>query len=517
MLSQSAQQNLLDEHLDLVTEYMRSHRLRGFSRARYQQALTANPVLMNELIRQSPVRVIGAYDKVVDVLGPMGFKYPELGELVEKGFAPSTWRDFKDDTAGCRVTAKVLAKYPVSNLANMNPASFLKLALMDKELRDTPHTVLLRKLDETIDFYKANGLNTVGAVISRLRYPRMFHVGRAEIDAHLKGMEACFGRHGFKRASYLKTVFNPQAPYPRVFTVGAAEIAASANHLSKKLQRFGFTKAAWASAITQHPQLVLRTPDDLDERMQILIRRLAKHGVSKDDSLTLFAKNPKLFARDPSSVIERAEALQRHFGAQGLTVQHVVHGMQVFPALIRTQTEKLVDNLSGMAAYLQAEGVDTAPYFKAVCSNLSLAMAAAERQQDNHRLITASYAEGLLPVAPHNKDADPRVLALAYSATLAHSGEDIALRRLWSRLCGDDRHTHTAFFKTKRTVIEQDLRSQFGAQADMHALVEEELQGLESRLGVTFSALTHGTLASAKRTAPLRTRAPKKTAEKKPA
>lgn len=404
------------------------------------------------------------------------------------------------------MAARLLSKYPVTSEGNLNPASYLKLALMDKELRDTPPVVLVRKLDESIAFHAEHGHGASGAALSRLRYPRMFHVGRAEIDNHLEALDDYFGGEGYNRSSYLKNVFGKQVAYPRVFSATQADIWRSGEYLARALGPFGLQKAAWGSAIVQHPQLVLRSAEELDDRLKTMWRLLDKHKVPPEDVMKLYAANPKLFARDPSSVTERAEAFEEQFGKQGITVLQVVRGMQVFPAIIRTQTEKLIANVAGMQAYLEEERMDAAPYFKALGGNLSLSMVAPERQRDNHRLITASYSDGLLATAADKAETDPRVLAFGYSATLAHSGEDIALRRIWARLCGDERHTHAAFFKTRRTVIESDLRSRFGEQADLGQLVRDELQGLEARLGVTFDALTYGDLASAKRTAPQRSK-----------
>lgn len=88
-------QTLLSEHVELVTEYMQQHKLRNFSSRLYEQALNDKPEQAQILVRQSPVVVCAAFDKVVDVLQPFGFRYSDLGDIVERGFTPSLWQDFR--------------------------------------------------------------------------------------------------------------------------------------------------------------------------------------------------------------------------------------------------------------------------------------------------------------------------------------------------------------------------------------------------------------------------------------
>lgn len=502
-LKEEIRNELLADHVGFVSTYLHRHRVRHFSAQRYEQALRRQPVVLAEIIDQPHEEISTAFEGVVSLLKPLRFGYAELAETVENGFTPSLEPAFKSSMReSCKAAAR-LADYSVTTKSKFNPASFLKQAILDKNLRAVPAHTVLRKLDESIEFNVRHGAKAAGALVVRMRYPEAFHTGRAEIESHLDGMQAYYGDVGFSRDKYLKSVFRPDFPCPRVLSIAPDTLRSSATGLIEQLGPSGLTKAAWLDAIIEHPYLLLRSQEDLMDRIRVLHRRLEKHGVDEADVSALYAKNPKLFVRDPSALLERVEALQTEFGQHGLTATRIVRGIRACPSLVRVQTNRLVDNISGMASYLESEGVDTAPYFAAVGNNMALALTASERQCDNHRLVAQSYAEGLLPDTG-GRASDPRVLALANSGPLMNSGEDLALRRLWSRQCVTERPTVSGFFGTRRAQIESDLREVFGNQADMHELAQQELQRVEAKLGITFGALTHGDISKARRMSPQR-------------
>ena len=152
-----------------------------------------------------------------------------------------------------------------------------------------------------------------------------------------------------------------------------------------------------------------------------------------------------------------------------------------------------------------------ADYIKAVAANMSLAMVPFERQRDNHRLMVASYSEGLI-VASKQGDASNAQHALRYSGMLVHTTEDLALRRLWARLCTPENGRTTQFLKATQSKITAGLQEVFGTEADMHQLAVDELDRTAEKLSVTFGTLAYGA-AEAKRTNAVNTRTARKKAE----
>lgn len=481
-----------EQHLDALEAYMKSHRAGGFSRTRYAALITAVPAVYERLMAQKPAQVIAACERTVSFFSKrFGFTRNDLAAVMEGGFMPSLCPPgFAQVAKNISATAQALRRYPFTSISYVQPLSYVKLALTTRSLRDTPASVLLRKLDEAMAFHQAHGHPASGAVLSRMRAPAMFHVGRAEIEEHITGMAALYADCGFERSRYLKAVLG-QPPYPRVLGVRPQEAAASLAYLQEALGPHGFTKKAWFNALLQHPPLILRAPEELEERLTALERQLVKIGAGGKSALVLHAHNPKLFARDPSAVTDRARLLAATFAADGLTVPDVVKGMETFPALVRFKGENLVANLAQTADYLEEQGVARKEYIRAVAANLSLAMVPFERQRDNHRLMAASYQEGLIvPAAPGS--LSPAQQALRYTAMLVHTTEDLALRRLWARLCTPETGRTTQFLKATKGTIETGLRGRFGAQADLRQLAADELNRTAAKLSVTFGTLAYG-------------------------
>ncbi len=349
------QEQCLQQHVDAVEAYMQKHRVGSFSRARYTALITAVPAMCKRLLAQKPGQVIDACERTVKFFNKrFGFTRTDLAEVMEGGFMPSLCPPgFAQVVKNISTTAQAMRAYPISSIAHVQPVSYVKLALTNKSLRDTPAPVILRKLDEAIEFHQQQGHKASGAVLTRMRAPAMFHVGKAEIEEHLSGMQALFADCGFERSRYLKSVFAPQVPYPRVLGVRQDDIAETTAYLQEALGPHGLSKKAWFNAILQHPQLALRSAYELEDRLIAMEQQLVKQGVDGKSALVLHAHNPKLFARDPSAVTDRVALLKGAFGADGMTAQDVVRGMETFPALVRFRGESLVENITQTAGYLE--------------------------------------------------------------------------------------------------------------------------------------------------------------------
>lgn len=496
----------LTRHADMVKDYMRRKKVSQFSTTRYRQALSGmSPSAMAVLCGQTPEQIRETYDHVVHVLKPHRFTYSLLGVAVENGFTPSLWKNFASEMTESCSFAVMLEGYTVSEGVKCNPATFLRHALADESLRQTPANTLRRKLDEARAFNMEHGASSSSALGIRMRYPEAFHIGGEEIEQHLKAMQDCYGAAGYNRDAYLKKMFKPGVASPRTLCVTPENIRAYGDTMLAELGPYGLTRKAWLSVLMEYPFMGMRTPEENMGHVNYLQHFLDRRNVPDKAAHALYAKNPKLLVRDPSAITERADSLHRNFGPQGMSMAHIIKGMELFPAMIRKKTAALVSNIAGMASYLDAEGVDAGPYFKTVANWMGLVLVLPERQRDNHVLVSSMYHDGLLAAGRKGGSVDPRVQALSYGALLAHTGEDLAIRRVWAKLCSGGQPCYTeTLMRLPRQEMETGIREKFGEQANMRDLVRQELDGLEQRLGIKFSALTYGDASSGRRSAPVK-------------